>query len=145
MRRGVGPSPAPRCRREGMTMQLTANFKLDEFKCKDGCGVPDSLLANVQELANNLQVLRDQLGKSIIIMSGYRTPEYNLKCGGELKSQHMEAKAADIIVRDMTPVQVANAIKLLIGAGKMKQGGVGLYDGFVHYDVRGMRARWGGA
>ena len=78
-------------------------------------------------------------------MSGYRTPEYNLKCGGELKSQHMEAKAADIQVAGMTPVQVCNAIKLLISTGKMKQGGVGLYDGWVHYDVRGSKARWGGA
>jgi uncharacterized protein YcbK (DUF882 family) len=126
-------------------MQLTANFKLDEFRCKDGCGVPDPLLPNVQELAANLQILRDQIGKPISIMSGYRTPEYNLRCGGELKSQHMEAKAADIQVSGMTPKEVCNAIKLLIGAGRMKQGGVGLYDGWVHYDVRGTKARWGGA
>lgn len=126
-------------------MQLTANFKLDEFRCKDGCGVPDPLLPNVQELAANLQILRDQIGKPISIMSGYRTREYNLKCGGELKSQHMEAKAADIQVGGMTPKEVCNAIKLLIGAGRMKQGGVGLYDGWVHYDVRGVKARWGGA
>ena len=126
-------------------MQLTANFKLDEFKCKDGCGVPDPLLSNVQDLANNLQILRDHIGKPITIMSGYRTPEWNIKCGGELKSQHMEAKAADIQVSGMTPKEVCNAIKLLIGAGRMKQGGVGLYDGWVHYDVRGVKARWGGA
>jgi uncharacterized protein YcbK (DUF882 family) len=126
-------------------MQLTANFKLDEFKCKDGCGVPDPLLANVQDLANNLQVLRDHIGKPISIMSGYRTPEYNLKCGGELKSQHMEAKAADIQVGGMKPVEVCATIKQLIADGKMKQGGVGLYDGWVHYDVRGFKARWGGA
>lgn len=126
-------------------MQLTPNFKLEEFRCKDGCGVPDPLLANVQDLATNLQVLRDHVGKSITIMSGYRTPEYNAKCGGELKSMHMEAKAADIIVRDMKPTEVCAVIKQLIADGKMKQGGVGLYDGWVHYDVRGTRARWGGA
>lgn len=126
-------------------MQLTANFKLSEFRCKDGADVPAELMPNVQDLATNLQVLRDQIGKSITIMSGYRTPAYNAKCGGEPKSQHMEAKAADIIVSGMAPIEVANAIKLLIGAGKMKQGGVGLYDGWVHYDVRGSKARWGGA
>jgi len=126
-------------------MQLTANFRLDEFACKDGCGVPDPLLPNVQELATNLQILRDQIGKPIKIMSGYRTQEYNAKCGGEPKSQHMEARAADIQVAGMTPKEVCNAIKLLIGAGRMKQGGVGLYDGWVHYDVRGVKARWGGA
>lgn len=126
-------------------MQLTANFRLDEFKCKDGSQVPAELLANVQELAANLQVLRDSLGKPITIMSGYRTPAYNAKCGGEPKSQHMEAKAADIIVTGMKPTEVCNTIKLLVSSGKMKQGGVGLYDGWVHYDVRGTKARWGGA
>ena len=24
----------------------------------------------------------------------------------------------------------------------MKEGGVGLYNGFVHYDIRGTKARW---
>lgn len=126
-------------------MQLTQNFKLEEFACKDGTPVPAEYLANVQELAANLQVLRDNIGKPITIMSGFRTVAYNTKCGGEPKSQHLEAKAADIQVAGMTPKEVCNAVKLLIGAGKIKQGGVGLYDGWVHYDVRGTRARWGGA
>lgn len=126
-------------------MQLTPNFKLEEFRCKDGTDVPAELMANVQELAANLQVLRESLGKSITIMSGYRTPAYNAKCGGEPKSQHMEAKAADIIVSGMAPKDVCAAVKQLISDGKMKQGGVGLYDGWVHYDVRGFKARWGGA
>lgn len=126
-------------------MNLTANFKLEEFACKDGTAVPADMLANVQDLANNLQVLREALGLPITIMSGYRTPAYNQKCGGEPKSQHMQAKAADIIVKGMKPKEVCERVKFLISTGKMKQGGVGLYDGWVHYDVRGFQARWGGA
>ena len=41
-----------------------------------------------------------------------------------------------------TPAQVATMIKLLILEGKMKQGGIGVYDNFTHYDIRGHKARW---
>lgn len=126
-------------------MQLTANFTLEEFRCHDGTDVPADLLPHVQDLATNLQVLREAIGKPIKIMSGYRTPAYNTKCGGEPKSQHMEAKAADIQVAGVSPKEVCAKIKALIESGAMKQGGVGLYDGWVHYDVRGSKARWGGA
>ena len=30
----------------------------------------------------------------------------------------------------------------LIKEGKMKEGGIGIYSTFVHYDVRGWKARW---
>jgi uncharacterized protein YcbK (DUF882 family) len=57
----------------------------------------------------------------------------------------MKAKAADIQVAGLTPKEVCARVKSLIDSGAMKQGGVGLYDGWVHYDVRGFKARWGGA
>jgi uncharacterized protein YcbK (DUF882 family) len=50
--------------------------------------------------------------------------------------------AADIQVSKMTPEQVAKAIELLIAEGKMKEGGLGIYRTWVHYDVRGNKARW---
>jgi uncharacterized protein YcbK (DUF882 family) len=123
-------------------MQLTKNFKLEEFACHDGTPVPAEYLPNVQELANNLQVLRDDLGKPIVVISGYRTPDYNDSHGGKLHSQHKLAKAGDIQVKGMTPKQLHDRIEALIASGKMKQGGLGLYPAFVHYDVRGTAARW---
>jgi uncharacterized protein YcbK (DUF882 family) len=123
-------------------MQLTKNFQLSEFSCHDGTPVPSGLIGNVQLLANNLQVLRDDIGQSIIITSGYRSPSWNLKVKGRPKSYHMKAMAADITVKGMTPKQVHARIEKLIKAGKMKSGGLGLYPGFVHYDVRGRNARW---
>ena len=80
-------------------MQLTKNFKLAEFKCADGVLPEDEHLVNCQELAENLQVLRDHIKKPIRVISGYRHPEYNRKIGGAKKSQHMFAKAADIKVK----------------------------------------------
>jgi len=64
------------------------------------------------------------------------------KVGGKSNSQHLLAKASDIVVKNVSPKEVYNAIEKLIESGKMKQGGLGLYDSFVHYDVRGVRARW---
>lgn len=123
-------------------MILTTNFNLAEFACKDGTPVPADLIPNVELLAKNLQVLRDHLGEPIHINSGYRSPAHNAKVGGKKNSYHMKAMAADITCKSKTPKQLAAIIEKLIAAKKMKQGGLGIYPGFVHYDVRGSRARW---
>tara|TARA_R110001632_G_scaffold1171_5_gene4736 strand:- start:2928 stop:3323 length:396 start_codon:yes stop_codon:yes gene_type:complete len=123
-------------------MQLTTNFTLREFECNDGTPVPKKYIDNVKELAHNLQVLRDEIKKPISINSGYRHSFYNKRIGGAKFSQHLTASASDIVVRDMTPKKLARTILKLIKSGKMKQGGVGLYNGFVHYDIRGTKARW---
>ena len=123
-------------------MRLTKNFNLSEFDCKDGTEMPSELLANVLELAENLQVLRDFVGVPIKINSSYRSLSHNAKIGGSKSSQHLFAKAADIVIESKSPEQVANIIKALISEGKMKQGGIGVYNTFTHYDIRGHKARW---
>ena len=117
-------------------MTLTKNFNLQEFDCKDGTKVPKELIPNVQELANNLQVLRDHLKVPVRITgSGYRTVSHNTKVKGAKNSQHLYAKAADINADGYTPKELAGIIEQLISEGKMKQGGIGIYKGFVHYDT----------
>jgi len=123
-------------------MRLTTNFTLAEFNCKSGAPMPPNVLTRIQELANNLQVLRDELGASITINSGYRSPAHNAAIGGATASRHVVGDAADIRVRGFTPRQVAAKIEELIAAGKMKQGGLKAYASWVHYDCRGTRARW---
>ena len=125
---------------------LTENFSISEFSCNDEnkSPVPPLFLDNVKELAKNLQVLRDVLGTSIHVNSGYRTPAYNTKVGGVKKSQHMLCKAADITVKGMSPKEIYIIVIGLIKSGKMKAGGVGIYRGFVHYDTRGVNRRWKG-
>ena len=127
-----------------MEIKLARNFKLSEFRCKDGSDVPEDLLPNAEKLAKNLQILRDYLKRPIKIISGYRSPSYNVKIGGAKRSQHLLAKAADIRVKGLTPKEVKEAIVHLIKEGKMHPGGIGLYETFTHYDTRGRNARWYG-
>lgn len=124
--------------------KLTKNFSLKEFRCKDGTDVPDEYMDNVQELAENLQVLRDHLGKSIRVISGYRSPKYNRKIDGARRSQHLTASGADIKIKGLLPVEIKVIILDLIREGKMKEGGIGVYKGFLHYDIRGKKVRWYG-
>lgn len=123
-------------------MELTKNFDLAEFNCNDGTPVPPDLMPHVKELAKNLQVLRDEIKEPVRINSAYRHEAYNKKIGGVPSSQHILAKAADITAKSYTPKKLAAVIEKLIKAGKMRQGGIGVYPGFTHYDIRGVKARW---
>lgn len=124
-------------------MKLTKNFNREEFDCKDGTIVPSKYLLNVKEVAENLQVLRDYLEVPVSVTgSGYRTPTHNKKVKGAKNSQHLTASGADINAEGYEPKQLAEVIERLILKGKMKQGGIGIYPNFVHYDIRGIKARW---
>lgn len=118
------------------------NFTLEEMRCKDGTPVPEEYECNAHRVLNNLQVLRTFLGEPLHINSGYRTPEYNKRIGGAKNSQHTKGTACDITCKTKTPKQLHAIILKLISQGKMHNGGLGLYPGFVHYDVRRTPARW---
>jgi V8-like Glu-specific endopeptidase len=122
----------------------TVHFSLAEFQCRDGTPVPERFRGNAQQVMENLEIFRSEIGdKPITLVSGYRTCAYNSTLeGAASRSRHLCSQAADIRVTDLTPLQVRDIIERLIGEGRMHQGGLGLYDTFVHYDVRGTRARW---
>lgn len=123
-------------------MKLTENFSLPEFASKDGAAFPEDVKTNLAELAENLQVLRDHFGRSVTVTSGYRSPAHNVRIGGASDSFHVRGMAADLQIAGVAPRVVYNAIELLIKSGKMKEGGLGLYNGWVHYDIRGRKIRW---
>ena len=123
---------------------MTKNFKLKEFECKGGCDMPLEVYENIIKLASQLQFLRDYTGRPITINSAYRCPEHNAKVGGSKTSQHLLGKAADITIQSLKPIEVYALIEDLIDMGHMLQGGLGLYDTFVHYDIRKTKARWNG-
>lgn len=122
-------------------MKLTNNFNLNEFN-KHNFTLTETVLRNIQELAKSLQVLRDEVKRPIKITSGFRTAEYNKRIGGASQSRHITGQAADLKIEGLSPIAIAEIIERLIKAGKMKQGGLGIYKTWIHYDVRGTQARW---
>lgn len=115
-------------------VQLTANFKVREFACKDGS---EALFVST-ELAQVLQKIRTRFGRPVTINSAYRTAAHNSSEGGSPTSQHLYGLAADIVVQGVTPKEVARYAETVLGA----KGGIGLYQWGVHVDVRAKRSRW---
>ncbi len=124
-------------------MKLTKNFSKSEFECKDGSEIPLDVFKNVRELSMELQIIRDKIGVSLNLTNAYRSLKHNRSIGSKDTSQHVKGKAADLQVKGMTPVRLYTIIEDLILKGEVKEGGLGLYKTFVHYDIRGTRARWG--
>lgn len=119
------------------SVALTTNFKVREFRCKDGSDV----IFIADDLPKILQKVREHFGKAVTINSAYRTPDYNKKVGGAQYSQHLYGNAADIVVAGITPQKVYDFLDILLG----NTGGLGLYKNFVHVDVRETKTRFKGA
>lgn len=119
--------------RDGNTY-LSRNFKVKEFACKDGS---DTILIDKQ-LVDYCQKIRDHFGKPVTITSAYRTDSWNRKVGGVTNSYHKKGMAADIIVKGVSPKQVAAYAKS-IGIK-----GVGTYNSFTHIDTRTTVSYWNG-
>ena len=107
-------------------LQLTENFKVSEFRCKDGS---DKILID-NKLVALLQDIRDHFGKPVQINSAYRTPSHNLGEGGKSKSRHLTGHAADIYISGVKPAEIAKY------AESLGVYGIGRYSSFVHVDTR---------
>lgn len=116
--------------------KISTNFRVREFCCSDGS---DPIFID-SELVAILQKIRTHFGKPVTITSAYRTPTHNKKIGGTTFSQHLYGKAADIAVKSVSPKITATYVETLLP----DRGGIGVYDTFVHVDVRGQKARWKG-
>ncbi|SFH80838.1 Peptidase M15 [Tindallia magadiensis] len=113
---------------------VSKNFHLHEFQCKDG----SHQVRLHPDLLTKLQQLRDRINRPIIITSGYRNPEHNRRVGGTPNSQHLLGTAADIRINGMTPIQLQSHAEAIGFTG------IGLYESFLHVDIRPHPARWRG-
>ena len=102
---------------------------------------PEDVWPNLAKLAPVIDAVRAELGHPIRVTSIYRSPAYNSCVGGVTNSQHRKMTAADCVVSSATPRDLQKAAKAVRSRGDFI-GGIGLYGGFVHIDVRGSNADW---
>jgi len=101
-------------------MNLSANFSLKELTKSDTAtrlGIDntpdDETIDNLKMLCEKvLQPVRDHFGKSVIINSGYRSPELNSSpaVGGSKTSDHCKGMAADIEIAGIPNAELAKWI-----------------------------------
>lgn len=85
-------------------MKLTEHFTLEEFEKSSTAAalnidntVPSQFIPVLQQLCQEiLEPLRRFVGQPIVISSGYRCSQLNIKVGGAYASQHTLGEAADI-------------------------------------------------
>ena len=116
------------------TQSLTEHFKMSEFHCKDGTAVPPEYISNCYYIAIQLERLRRYTG-AIKINSAYRTPSHNSKIGGAKNSNHLTARAVDIIAVAGDYETFSKIIRAAIERKIIPDGEVIYYPDkkFVHY------------
>ena len=125
-------------------MKISKYFSVWEVDCSCGCDMSRQVFVMAEEHAQDLDKIREYIGKPIHVNSWYRCEDYNRKIGGATKSKHRLGIASDLRADGMSSDELYNAIQLLIDEGTIREGGLGLYNSFVHYDTREYKARWVG-
>ena len=151
---------------------LSPHFKLKEFTSKQRSGYPKFVYLR-PSLLLKLEMLRREMNmnnihvSNMVIMSGYRTPQYNKAIGNVKFSRHVYGDAADIFVDndgnyrmdDLNSDGVVNIKDADVMANMIAElnkrseykgliGGMGVYGPkphrgpFIHIDTRGIKARW---
>jgi zinc D-Ala-D-Ala carboxypeptidase len=103
--------------------QLTPHFSLAEMTTTS-TGLPNTptgqLLANLTYTAQQMEIVRTILGKSISINSGYRSDAVNRKVGGVVTSAHSFGFGVDFVCPDFgTPYEIC--AKLIAAGMKFDQ------------------------
>lgn len=154
--------------------RVSTHFTLRDFITHDQANVWPKYVVLREELLDKLELVLDAMEsfgvatQHVVVLSGFRTPQYNARGGGEgmaRSSRHQFGDAADIIIDanrdgrmdDLNRDGVVNfadaqVIDRAVGLVEHRHpdlvGGLGLYHEmgpsgpFAHIDVRGTRARW---
>jgi uncharacterized protein YcbK (DUF882 family) len=157
--------------------RVSEHFTLGQFVTRGQDDVWPKYVALDRRLIDKLELTLEELSRrgrpvgGFVVMSGFRTPDYN-EAGGDVGgrsaiSRHLYGDAADVFPddsgrgwisdlnrdgrRDIRDARVlASAVKAVELRHPELTGGIGIYPGngahgpFVHIDARGKRARWSG-
>ena len=120
---------------------------LHEMHCKSGALYPAAFVRDNTwaRLRDTFNLIREAHGSALEVVSGYRDPVYNAKIGGAKQSRHMTGEAVDVVPYHGTALELHTLILAMHKSGKLpKLGGLGIYNTFVHFDVRNVSvlAQW---
>ena len=131
--------------------QITPHFNIWEFRCRAN----NEILINAEVIAHiqRLEKFRTWYKRSMIINSGYRTPEHNKAIGGAKESYHMQGIATDVSLPlgEFATFTKARKQEFLENVRRKWTeicntdglgGGVGFYDVFFHLDSRKVISHW---
>ena len=157
-----------------MFTKVSAHFELRDFVTHDQDQVWPKYVVLREALLDKLELVLGSLQsmgvgtRHVVVLSGFRSPQYNARGAGEgmaQASRHQYGDAADIIIDadrngrmddlnydGRVDFQDTQVIDRAVGLVELKYpelvGGLGLYHAtgpsgpFAHIDVRGTRARW---
>ncbi|WP_449434035.1 D-Ala-D-Ala carboxypeptidase family metallohydrolase [Pseudomonas putida] len=99
-------------------MFITTHFTLEEMVASqvasreglDNTPSPE-VISNLGLLCQALEQVRSLVAAPIIVSSGYRSERLNRRVGGSVNSAHRLGLAADFTAIDLTPRELARAIK----------------------------------
>ena len=160
---------------ENQDTKVSEHFRLRDFLTKDQSNIWPKYLVLDTKLVDKLELVIDDLVsrgydvRYLSVMSGFRTPQYNVKGVGRGRadaSRHQYGDAADVFVDNNRDgrmddlnrdgrVDTRDARLLLQAVDRVEAaypglvGGAGVYAAtrahgpFTHIDARGTRARWG--
>lgn len=120
----------------------SAHLSWHELSCHDASRTPYPIAwreSRAVSLAAVFEQLRELAGVPLLVLSAYRTQEWNRRVGGAPGSQHVQGRALDLVaarpVTVTTLVRLAHEIAMRPGS---KLRGLGFYPikGFVHIDIR---------
>lgn len=100
-------------------------FKIEEFKCKCGCGRTEMMSTTLDKLDK----ARELANTPFKITSGYRCKEHNAAVGGKSEGAHTSGYAVDIEA-STSPARIA-IVKALLDVGFTR---IGVAKTFIHAD-----------
>lgn len=92
------------------------HFKKSEFTCKCGCGL-NNIQLGVVKIADEV---REHFGSPAIVTSGTRCEKHNKEVGGVSNSRHLQGKAIDMYVQNVSWYDLLEYLRELEQKGEIR-------------------------
>ena len=117
---------------------VTEHFMYSDFLCPccDRLRIVPAFYSHI----SLLEQMREDLDFAILINSGYRCKDHNAEVGGAPKSWHL-LFATDIRPENNDQGNLRALYKMVLS---LNFGGIGLYETYLHLDLRPEPVRWRG-